>query len=143
MGKVGTIIVSSLAVILVAAIIFFGFTPTGKGILVGYENEMKEVDEAFDAFWDLDEPSVIITRYPCVLKKFSPADLEQWPGLFQSKNVVDAEKCIGCKLCQKTGCPALIFDKAAKKVVINRADCVGCDVCTQVCPKDAIVKEEK
>jgi hypothetical protein len=46
MGKVGTIIVSSLAVILVAAIIFFGFTPTGKGILVGYENEMKEVDEA-------------------------------------------------------------------------------------------------
>ena len=46
MGKLGTIIVSSLAVILVAVIIFFGFTPTGKGILLGYENEMKEVDEA-------------------------------------------------------------------------------------------------
>ncbi|MBR3756527.1 MAG: indolepyruvate ferredoxin oxidoreductase subunit alpha [Firmicutes bacterium] len=114
-----------------------------KHVKVIDPNNLKEVDEAFDAFWDLDEPSVIITRYPCVLKKFSPADLEQFPGLFQTKNVVDAEKCIGCKLCQKTGCPALIFDKATKKVVINRADCVGCDVCTQVCPKNAIVKEEK
>ena len=46
MGKVGTAIVSGIAVILVAVIIFFGFTPTGKGILLGYENEMKEVDEA-------------------------------------------------------------------------------------------------
>ena len=86
-----------------------------KHVKVIDPNNLKEVDEAFDAFWDLDEPSVIITRYPCVLKKFSPADLEQFPGLFQTKNVVDAEKCIGCKLCQKTGCPALIFDKNTDK----------------------------
>lgn len=106
-------------------------------------NDLKAVDAAFDEFWDLDEPSVIITRWPCVLKKFSPADLEEFPGLFQTKDVVDADKCIGCKACQKTGCPALIFDKETKKVHINRADCVGCDVCAQVCPVDAIVKEEK
>lgn len=106
-------------------------------------NDLAAVDAAFDEFWDLDEPSVIITRWPCVLKKFSPADLKEFPGLFQTKDKVDTEKCIGCKMCQKTGCPALIFDKETKKVNINRADCVGCDVCAQVCPVDAIVKEEK
>ena len=113
-----------------------------KHVKVIDPNNLKEVDDAFDAFMELDEPSVIITRWPCVLKKFSDADLEEWPNLFKTKNVVDAEKCIGCKQCQKTGCPALIFDKEAKKVHISRADCVGCDVCTQVCPVEAIVKED-
>ncbi len=113
-----------------------------KHVKVIDPNNLKEVDDAFDAFMELNEPSVIITRWPCVLKKFSDADLEEWPNLFKTKDVVDAEKCIGCKQCQKTGCPALIFDKEAKKVHINRADCVGCDVCAQVCPVDAIVKED-
>lgn len=113
-----------------------------KHVKVIDPNNLKEVDDAFDAFMELDEPSVIITRWPCVLKKFSDADLEEWPNLFKTKNMVDAEKCIGCKQCQKTGCPALIFDKEAKKVHISRADCVGCDVCAQVCPVEAIVKED-
>lgn len=46
MGKAGTIIVSILALLFVAATIFFGFTPTGRAIILGYENEMMEVDEA-------------------------------------------------------------------------------------------------
>ena len=62
--------------------------------------------------------------------------------MFSTKNKVDEEKCIGCKACLRTGCPALSFDKASKKVRISHAQCVGCDVCTQVCPKDAIVKED-
>ena len=45
MGKTGATIVSILAILFVAAIIFFGFTPVGKGIILGYEHEMKEVDE--------------------------------------------------------------------------------------------------
>ena len=53
---------------------------------------------------------------------------------------VNTEKCVGCKACLKAGCPAMSYDKAAKKVRINQASCVGCDVCTQVCPKDAIEK---
>ena len=112
-----------------------------KHIKVVNPNDLKAVDEALDEFLPLDEPSVIITRWPCVLKKFSDADLEEFPGLFQSKNMVISEACIGCKRCQGTGCPALIFDENEKKVSIKESDCVGCDVCSQVCPVDAIVKK--
>ena len=114
-----------------------------KHVFVINPNNLKEVDEAIDKCLAIkDEPSVIITRWPCVLKKFSQADKEEFEGMFSTKNKVDEEKCIGCKACLRTGCPALSFDKASKKVQISHAQCVGCDVCTQVCPKDAIVKED-
>lgn len=105
-------------------------------------NNLSQVDEVLDEFLALDEPSVIITRWPCVLKKFSQEDKDEFDNLFATKNKVNEEKCVGCKLCLKAGCPAMSFDKANKKVVINKAQCVGCDVCTQVCPKDAIEKED-
>ena len=104
-------------------------------------NNLKEVKEALDWALDLDEPSVIITRWPCVLKKFSEADKEEFDGLFQSKCSVDQDKCIGCRKCMKVGCPALSFDKEKKKAFIDPNQCVGCDVCAQTCPVDAISKE--
>jgi indolepyruvate ferredoxin oxidoreductase alpha subunit len=90
----------------------------------------------------IDEPSVLITRWPCALKKLSPWDIEEFPGAFQSKNYVQEDLCIGCKKCIKCGCPALIFDKAKKKTHIDILQCVGCDVCTQLCPTGAIKKKE-
>ncbi len=113
-----------------------------KHVKVIDPNDLKAVDAAFDEFIDLDEPSVIITRWPCVLKKFSDADLAEFPGLFSTKDVVQPNVCIGCKACQKTGCPALIFDEETKKVHIKETDCVGCDVCAQVCPVSAITKAD-
>ncbi len=112
-----------------------------KHIAVIDPNNLQEVHDTLDEFVKLKEPSVIITRWPCVLKKLSQEDKDEFSGVFQTKCVVDAQKCIGCKLCLKTGCPALQFDAENKKAFVQKADCVGCDVCSQVCPKQAISKE--
>lgn len=104
-------------------------------------NDLSAVNQALDWAYDQTEPTLIITRYPCVLKKFSNADKEEFAGAFQSKCAVDTEACRGCKLCLKAGCPAISFDKAVGKAQIDNAQCVGCEVCLQVCPFDAIAKE--
>ena len=104
-------------------------------------NDLSQVKETLDWAFELDEPSVIITRWPCVLKKFSKQDIEEFNNPFTSKCSVDSDKCIGCKLCMRTGCPAISFKSEQKSVLIDKNQCVGCEVCSQVCPKDAISKE--
>lgn len=101
-------------------------------------NNLKEVKETLDWAFGLDEPSVIITRWPCVLKKFSKQDITEFNNPFTSKCEVEHESCVGCKICMKTGCPAISFDKEEKVVNIDKNQCVGCGVCSQVCPKEAI-----
>ncbi len=101
--------------------------------------DLKEVREAFAWALALEEPSVIISRWPCVLKKHSAADREEF-GDYRGTCVVDEAKCIGCKACVRTGCPALRFNKDTKKVKIDAVQCTGCKVCAQVCPKKAIAK---
>lgn len=103
---------------------------------------LTEVNDAFDWAFSLEEPSVIITRWPCILKKQSPEDQREF-GDYKTKCEVEAAKCIGCKACIKTGCPALQFNKPAKKVEIDSAQCIGCGVCQQVCPVKAITKVAK
>ena len=114
-----------------------------KNVRTVNPNNLDEVKEALDWAVSLDEYSVIITRYPCALKKFSQADKEEFGDLFTDKYKVDEEKCIGCKKCTKVGCPAISFDKENKKANVDRTQCIGCSVCSQVCPKEAILKEEK
>ncbi len=113
-----------------------------KNIKVINPNDLKEVKEALD--WALaieDEPSVIITRWPCVLKKITDDEKQEFNKPFSTHDKVDQEKCIGCKICLRSGCPAISIDTEIKKSVIDPAQCVGCDVCAQLCPKQAIVKE--
>ncbi|KDR95436.1 indolepyruvate ferredoxin oxidoreductase alpha subunit [Peptoclostridium litorale DSM 5388] len=99
--------------------------------------DLKEAETAIRTALDKDEPSVIITRWPCVLKKFSQQDKDEF-GCEMKKYEVKEDKCKSCKLCLKTGCPALSFDKVAK---IDPDMCVGCSVCAQVCPFDAIERK--
>ena len=106
-------------------------------------NNLSQVKETLDWAFNLEEPSVIVTRWPCALKKFSKQDIEEFNNPFTSKCSVDTDKCIGCKLCMKTGCPAISFKSEEKLVCIDKNQCVGCEVCSQVCPKDAISKEGK
>ncbi len=103
---------------------------------------LSEAKEAIQWGLGFDTPAVIITRWPCALKKLSEADKKEF-GNYKTINKVDAEKCIGCKMCVKTGCPALEYHSDTKKVTIDRNQCLGCDVCTQVCPRNAIVREGK
>ncbi len=74
------------------------------------------------------EPSVIISRRPCVLLK----SVKALPAL-----KVDADKCKSCKKCMKLGCPAISMKDG--KAHIDPTLCVGCGVCKQMCAFDAIV----
>lgn len=104
--------------------------------------KLDEVSKALDAAFDYDGPSVIITRWPCVLKKFSPEDIDEF-GLERKVCHVVEDACKGCRVCTKTGCPAISFDKKTKKAKIDKYMCVGCEVCLQACPFHAIEKEGK
>lgn len=103
-------------------------------------NNLKEVRETLNWALSLDAPSVIITRWPCVLKRFLAEDKQEFPAAFKQKMKV-TETCIGCKACLKCGCPAISFKTRDNKSVIDRDMCVGCTVCAQICPVGAIVKE--
>jgi indolepyruvate ferredoxin oxidoreductase alpha subunit len=83
-----------------------------------------------------DRPTVIISRGPCVF-------LDQYPERFVYE--VSDDKCNGCSMCFRVGCPAIFKgdqDQTTKqpKALIDPLLCIGCDVCAQVCPHDAIYK---
>lgn len=86
------------------------------------------VQDAYEA----TEPFVIITKQPCALIK-----------AVQKKRAnlscrIDQEKCTKCKVCIKTGCPAISFKN--DQVTIDQSSCNGCTLCLQVCKFDAIEK---
>ncbi|MDR0817398.1 MAG: indolepyruvate ferredoxin oxidoreductase subunit alpha [Clostridiales Family XIII bacterium] len=100
-------------------------------------NDLTQVDDALDKAYASDRASVIITRSPCVLKKLSAQDLSEF-GTERRVCVIDQEKCRKCKICSKTGCPAIY---TGEEITINAASCTGCEVCRQVCPFEAITFE--
>jgi len=106
-------------------------------------NDLGAVRKALDWAVALQEPSVIITRWPCALKRITAAEKAAFQDPFTTRCAVDGAKCVGCKLCLACGCPALSFNGEAKKAEIVRTQCLGCGVCGQICPKGAISTEEK
>ena len=103
-------------------------------------NHLDEVSRTLDEAIAKDELTVIITRWPCALKKFSAEDRERF-DLTPKKCVVDPDKCVRCLACVKTGCPAI--NGIGEKVVIDANSCTGCTVCAQVCPVNAIEEVAK
>lgn len=87
---------------------------------------LSEVDAVLKEELAAEEPSIIISRRPCVMIK----------GTVHKPPIeVDTDKCVGCKSCMRIGCPAIsVRDGKAK---IDPTLCVGCEVCTQMCKFDA------
>jgi len=89
--------------------------------------DLDECDRVIKEELAAKEPSVIISRRPCVLLK----TVKALPSLS-----VDPDKCKSCRKCMKLGCPAISFKGG--KAVIDSTLCVGCGVCRQMCAFDAI-----
>lgn len=113
-----------------------------KNVITINPNNLKAMKQALDWAMGLDEASVIITRWPCVLKKLSMQEQQEFKNVFKTKCFVNVDQCTGCAVCIKTGCPAISFDKNKKRAVIAHDSCVGCEICLQVCPAKAIGKVE-
>ncbi len=98
--------------------------------------DVKTIEKVLKDYMALDEPSVLITREPCALL---PEARKRWLPL-----EVIAEKCNGCTLCFRIGCPAILksdeLDERMQrpKALIDASLCTGCEVCAQLCPRDAI-----
>ncbi|MFZ2096903.1 MAG: indolepyruvate ferredoxin oxidoreductase subunit alpha [Anaerolineales bacterium] len=95
-----------------------------------------EVETTLKEFLKLEQPSVLITLQPCVLL---PEMRKTWVPL-----EVLTDKCNGCTLCFRIGCPAILksdeLDEHLQrpKALIDATLCTGCEVCAQICPRDAI-----
>ncbi len=88
---------------------------------------LQECDKVLKEELAKAEPSVIISRRPCVLLK----SVKTKPAL-----KVNEDKCKSCKMCMKLGCPSISMHGG--KAEIDATLCVGCGVCTQMCKFDAI-----
>ena len=89
--------------------------------------DLAETDKAVKEELSAAEPSVIISRRPCVLLK----SVKTPPPVR-----CDTAKCVGCKSCMKIGCPAISMVDG--KAVIDRTLCTGCGVCGQLCKAGAL-----
>ena len=78
-----------------------------------------------------EEPSVIIAQRPCALLK----------SVKYTGHCVVTENCKKCKMCMKLGCPA-ISETSDGSIRIDLTQCNGCGLCMNVCPFDAIKKED-
>jgi indolepyruvate ferredoxin oxidoreductase alpha subunit len=101
----------------------------------GYD--VSTIEKTIKGWLKSEEPAVLITRQECVLM---PEERKKWVPL-----IVVLDKCNGCTICFRVGCPAILkSEKLDPKynrplAEIDPSLCTGCEICAQVCPRDAIL----
>lgn len=99
--------------------------------------DVAAIEKTLKEWLKSDEPAVLITREECALL---PTARARWLPL-----EVISDKCNGCTMCFRIGCPAILkSDQLDPKTnrplaVIDPLLCTGCEICAQVCPRDAIL----
>ena len=88
---------------------------------------LQECDTVLKEELEAEEPSIIISRRPCVMIKGTVHRPPLKP---------EVDKCVGCKACMQIGCPAISVRD--KKVVIDETLCIDCGVCSQMCKFGAL-----
>ena len=94
--------------------------------------DLEETDKAIKEELAAKEPSVIISRRPCTLLKYVKHD---------APLKVNTDKCVGCKMCMKIGCPSISIKDG--KAHVDDTLCVGCKVCSQLCRFGALESTAK
>lgn len=100
-----------------------------ENLIVVDPYDLAKTKEAIKQGYEAAEPFVIITKRECALLK------PIVKARSKMKCQVDKEKCRRCKMCLRSGCPAL---QLGEKVSIDQNQCNGCSVCLQICPFGAI-----
>ena len=99
-------------------------------VVVADPFDLKNFEKVVKEETEREEPSVIIAQRPCALLK----------SVKYTGHCKITDKCKKCKMCMKLGCPAISADGDGVKIDLNQ--CNGCGLCINVCPFDAIEKEE-
>ncbi|MCH5253228.1 MAG: 4Fe-4S binding protein, partial [Lachnospiraceae bacterium] len=92
--------------------------------------DVKELERVLKEETAKEEPSVIIVQRPCALLK----------SVKYTGHCKVTDKCKKCKVCMRLGCPAITLK--GDSVVIDTTQCNGCGLCVNVCPFEAIEKED-
>ncbi len=97
---------------------------------------LKDVENSIKEALQFQGVSVLVFRSPCVfLKKAEPYF------------VVELDKCNGCRLCLRLGCPAISLKQIENRdkpiAYIEPTLCNGCSLCVQLCQHSAIVRSGK
>lgn len=101
-------------------------------VVVADPFDLKNFERIVKEEVEREEPSVIVAQRPCALL---PPMRKRYSGHCRI-----SDKCKKCKMCMKIGCPAIYVEDGAVK--IDRTQCNGCGLCMNVCPFDAIEKED-
>ena len=96
--------------------------------------ELRDMNKIINLALKNEEATVIICKWPCVLKKFTPEDRAEF-DVRRKKSWINQDKCTQCRVCTRTGCPAIYNGEL---ITIDPLTCVGCSLCRQVCAFKAI-----